>query len=93
MPLGILAWHLAHHANLRVEAEAAARNRIFMSKYIVTVSEIFPANTVEAASGAATSVQEVFKLGIDEFDPLTFCAALKQKTRGRKPAVRKEEKT
>lgn len=75
MPIGILAWHVANRS--------APRTHFSMSKYIITVTEIFPPTSTEAQ--ATTSTQEIFKLGVDEFDPLTFCAALKQKTRGRKP--------
>ncbi len=55
-----------------------------MSRYILTVHDTQP---IECANPQATipATQEIFKLGVDEFDPLTFCAALKQKTRGRKP--------
>lgn len=53
-----------------------------MSKYIITVHEI----TTSPDHQSTASTQEILKLGVDEFDPLTFCAALKQKTRGRKAA-------
>lgn len=54
-----------------------------MPKYIISVHEIFPPTQTEVQ--ATVSTHEVFKLAVDEFDPLAFCAALKQKTRGRKP--------
>lgn len=59
-----------------------------MSKYIISVHQI----TTTADQQSTASTQEIFKLGVEEFDPLTFCAALKQKTRGRKPG-KKEEKS
>lgn len=58
-----------------------------MAKYIVSVHEIG-----EDAERRVTT-QEVFKLGVEEFDALTFCAALKQRTRGRKPAKKGEAQT
>jgi hypothetical protein len=54
-----------------------------MSKYIISVREILP--PTDKQPEPTISGHEVFKLAVDEFDPLTFCAALKQKTRGRKP--------
>ncbi len=60
-------------------------------RFIVTVTDTQP---IECANTQTTvpATQEVFKLGVDEFDPLTFCAALKQKTRGRKPGKKEESK-
>ena len=51
-----------------------------MSKFIVTVHEITDAADDKSTT---TATQEVFKLGVDTFDPLTFVRALTEAKRGR----------
>jgi hypothetical protein len=57
-------------------------------KYIIQVHEI-----TEAADdkSTTTATQEVFKLGVDTFDPLTFVQALTAAKRGRPTKTAKKE--
>jgi hypothetical protein len=58
-------------------------------KYIIQVHEV-----TESADdkSTTTATQEVFKLGVDTFDPLTFVRALTEAKRGR-PAKAPKAKT
>ncbi len=82
--LGFLYWHLL----LKYDRIARSQN-LSMSRYIIQVTDTQP---IECANPQATvpATQEIFKLGVDEFDPLTFCAALKAKKVGRKAKAGKE---
>jgi len=48
-------------------------------KYIITVHEIFP----PTEKGETVGSQEVFKLGVDAYDPAALVQALTQPRRGR----------
>ncbi len=60
-----------------------------MSKFIITVREELPP-VVIGDKPQEPVYRDVFMLGVDDFDPLTFCAALKAKKVGRKAKAGKE---
>jgi hypothetical protein len=58
-------------------------------KYIIQVHEIMQAADDKST---VTATQEIFKLGVDTFDPLTFVQALTATKRGRPAGAKKTAK-